>query len=182
MNAHLYLIFFFLYIFAIFGNVAAPKTTKNAVMVYFDGYEYRKKGISTDKSTQFWSCTKKTCNGRTHSPIGSELLHIVSAHNHARVEKSHEARIAKESMKMRSRENPEIAPRNLIAEINEGISDEARVLMPSYGGSARAIERQREIPGRRDVDAGTLANILIQVIKSYCELFFIHLIFIRAHL
>ena len=58
------------------------RTTKGGDLVALDGYEYRKKGVSADGSVQFWACTKKDCNGRAHSPIGTENLIHKGTHKH----------------------------------------------------------------------------------------------------
>jgi hypothetical protein len=67
--------------------VYGVRTTKGADLMLHEGYEYRKKtgdnAIIADGTIQVWMCPIKTCNGRLHTPVGSEVvLRIVTQHNH----------------------------------------------------------------------------------------------------
>ena len=81
---HLLIILYFVY------HYSCIRTTKEKDLFCLDGYEYRKKGTSADLITQFWACTRKNCNGRAHSPIGTEELHHVGEHNHMPANANHE--------------------------------------------------------------------------------------------
>ncbi|KAL3119696.1 hypothetical protein niasHT_008532 [Heterodera trifolii] len=56
---------------------------------------------------------------------------------------------------------PNEGARNIIAAEREQLSEEARMSLPSTSGLRRTIERQRELPGRRNVDAVNLQAIEI---------------------
>lgn len=59
--------------------------------------------------------------------------------------------------------NPNQPPRDIILRAHHGLSDEALMAMPTYSGSQRQIELQREIPGRKAVDAPNIINAIIGV-------------------
>lgn len=74
----------FLILFALICCCAfTVKTTKNKDLLYFEDFEWRKRGTSKNGLTQFWGCTRKTCYARAHSPFGTEELLIIRAHSHA---------------------------------------------------------------------------------------------------
>lgn len=79
-------IFILLTLFCYVQLQPPQKTTKGGdLVVYGGGYEMRKKGISSDGSTQFWVCVrhgKAGCPGRAHSAVGSKELQQITAHNH----------------------------------------------------------------------------------------------------
>ena len=56
-------------------------------------------------------------------------------------------------------------PRDIILQAHHGLSDAELMAMPTYSGSQRQIERQREIPGRKAVDDPNILNVVIQVIE-----------------
>jgi hypothetical protein len=69
--------------------ICVTPTTKGKELAYFDGYEYRQKGVSVDGETQWWSCVITTCNGRAHSPVNTLNLRATGEHNHMRVATKH---------------------------------------------------------------------------------------------
>lgn len=71
--------------------------------------------------------------------------------------------MAKERIKEEARAGPMNPSMAIIPAQTSQLVDEARNLMPSYSGLQRTVERQREIPGRRYVDARNLNDILIEV-------------------
>lgn len=120
-------------------------------------------GVSKDGRTQFWSCPIKTCNGRAHSPINTENLHVVTEHNHAKVQNQHVVRERNEIIKQTALANPGLAPRELNMQARAGLSDEQLMQMPSSSAVQRRVELLREIPERRQVDAKLLVDIIIAV-------------------
>ena len=116
--------------------------------------------------------------------MDTEELVVVGQHNHGAVFSSHEVillhstnlcvhskfifnlkvRCAKEAIKEEARANPLANPRNIIAAKQAELSEEARMAMPSYSGSQRLIERQREVPGKTMVDTKNLVDIEIEVL------------------
>lgn len=77
----------FILLFLPYTNVI--RTTKDRQLAFYDGFEMRKKGVSADGETLFWSCVIKHCPGRAHSNIGTEILRTVTEHNHPRVTDRH---------------------------------------------------------------------------------------------
>ena len=119
-------------------------------------------GVSKDGRTQFWSYPIKICYGRAHSPINTEILHIVTEHNHAKVQNQHVVRERNEIIKQTALANPGLAPRELNMQARAGLSDEQLMQMPSSSAVQR-VELLREIPERRQVDAKLLVDIIIAV-------------------
>lgn len=60
-------------------------TTKKKDGIYFEGFEYRKKGVSANRKIQFWQCTRLSCNGRAHSDIDGTNFRSITPHNHYQI-------------------------------------------------------------------------------------------------
>jgi hypothetical protein len=137
------------------------KTTKGKDLVQFDGFEYSKKGESVDGRTQFWACPLRDCPGRAHSVVGSEQLTVKTPHNHMRSVEQLVVRQRKEEVKTIAKQNANLPPREIYQTSRQHLSDDALLQMPSYSAMQRQIELQRELPGRKEVDAKELQNIVI---------------------
>ena len=84
------MLFFLFFQFIFFNYSISVHTSKNRPLIFFDGYEYRQKGLSADGQTQFWQCTNKHCPGRAHGPLGTmEITRVVSQHNHPKISSQH---------------------------------------------------------------------------------------------
>jgi hypothetical protein len=79
----------------------------------------------------------------------------------------------KEEIKVIAKSNPIIPPRDIYAQTRHTLSDEAILQMPNYPAVSRQVNLQREIPGRIDVDAKAIADIVIQVKDSVKNNYFI---------
>lgn len=82
-----FLLILILNLFPIF--YAQVRTTKGHELIEHDGFEYRKKtgdnAIISQGTIQVWMCPIKTCNGRIHTAVDSDVvMRVVTGHNHQR--------------------------------------------------------------------------------------------------
>jgi len=62
--------------------------------------------------------------------------------------------------------------RDIYTQSRVGLSDAEIMQMPSYSATQRLVDRNREIPGRSDIDAVEIANIVIQVCVFIFSIFY----------
>uniref|UniRef100_A0A914YMS7 FLYWCH-type domain-containing protein n=1 Tax=Panagrolaimus superbus TaxID=310955 RepID=A0A914YMS7_9BILA len=126
-----------------------------------EGFVWRQvKDLIHNGATQVWRCTKKSCNARAHSPVGTEELTVKKVHNHRTSATSIELIDAKRSLKDRAKTDSRVETRNLVADVQNTLSNDAATRLNS-ATAARMVQRARELPGRKEVDAKEIENVII---------------------
>lgn len=110
----------------------------NLKFVTHEGYRYRKDRVHSNSTT--WRCYRRDCQGRL--VIYGSVKKPTTVHNHAPNSAEIEVFNIKQSIKDAARTSLE-TPRNIIDGCTAGTSSEAAVMLPSYNGLRRAVQRER---------------------------------------
>lgn len=158
-------VFLLLLLLALVIN-GAPRVRKPTLA--FEGYIWKQHNIINNGQTQVWRCPKNTCSGRAHSPVGSDDIVVKTPHNHRSSMTGVELALAKEELKKQA-VTSNIGTIDLVTNVKSRMGDEASNRLKDLA-AAKIVQRQRQLPGRKDVDAPLIEDVIIDMEVSFISL------------